>query len=51
MSLPKQRTNSREWIEQKLANKTFYRFVFSFIAVIASVLLLILVLGAESGVQ
>jgi cell division protein FtsW (lipid II flippase) len=34
----------------KYANKTFYRFVFSFIAVIAGVLFLILVLGAGSEV-
>jgi hypothetical protein len=34
---------------QKLFNKTFYRFLFSFVAVIASVLLLILVLGVGGG--
>lgn len=31
-------------------NKTFYKFLFSFIAVIAGVLLFILILGA-SGIQ
>lgn len=35
----------------KVANKTFYRFVFSFVAVIAVTLLLILALGVSSGVQ
>lgn len=34
----------------KLFNKTFYRFLFSFIAVIAGVLMLILVLGVGSEV-
>jgi len=34
----------------KLLNKNFYRFFFSFIAVIASVLLLILGIGAGSGI-
>ncbi len=32
-------------------NKTFYKFLISFIAVIAGVLLFILVLGASSGIQ
>jgi hypothetical protein len=37
---------------QKLLNKTFYKFLFSFAAVIAVVLLFILVLGVgSSGVQ
>jgi hypothetical protein len=36
---------------RKLTNKSFYRFVFSFIAVIAGVLLLILVLGVSGDVQ
>lgn len=36
---------------QKLTNKTFYRFVFSFIAVIAGVLFLVLALGVGGGVQ
>ncbi len=36
---------------QKLLNKTFYKFLFSFIAVIAGVLLFVLVLGVGSGVQ
>jgi len=36
---------------QNLLNKTFYRFFFSFIAVIAGVLLFILVLGVGGGVQ
>lgn len=37
---------------QKLMNKTFYKFLFSFVAVIAGVLLFILVLGVgTNGVQ
>ena len=32
-------------------NKTFYKFLFSFIAVVAGVLLFILVVGATSGIQ
>ena len=37
---------------QKIINKTFYRFLFSFVAVIAGVLLFILVLGVGTdGVQ
>lgn len=32
-------------------NKTFYRFLFSFIAVIAAVLMLILGLGVLGGVE
>jgi len=32
-------------------NKTFYRFLFSFVAVIAGVLLFILILGEFDGVQ
>ena len=37
---------------QKLLNKTFYRFVFSFVAVVAGVLLFILALGiSANGVQ
>ncbi|MCA9355696.1 hypothetical protein KC865_04120 [Candidatus Kaiserbacteria bacterium] len=36
-------------ISQKILNKTFYRFFFSFIAVIAGVLLLILVVGVGGG--
>jgi hypothetical protein len=36
---------------QKLLNKSFYRFAFSFVAVVAGVLLFILVLGASNGVQ
>ncbi len=34
---------------RKLLNKSFYRFLFSFIAVIAGVLLFILVLGIGDG--
>jgi len=34
----------------KLLNNTFYRFLFSFIAVIAGVLGLILIIGIGSGV-
>jgi hypothetical protein len=33
---------------QSMFNKTFYKFLFSFIAVVAGVLLFILVLGASS---
>ncbi|MCD5381350.1 MAG: hypothetical protein LR008_02125 [Candidatus Pacebacteria bacterium] len=36
---------------KKIVNKTFYQFLFSFIAVVAGVLLFILVLGVGSGVQ
>lgn len=36
---------------KKMANKTFYQFLFSFVAVVAGVLLFILVLGVGSGVQ
>ncbi len=35
----------------KILNKTFYKFLFSFIAVVAGVLLFILMLGVSSGVQ
>jgi len=35
----------------KLVNKTFFRFMFSFVAVIAGVLLLILVLGVGGDIQ
>ncbi|MCB9818073.1 hypothetical protein H6787_01145 [Candidatus Nomurabacteria bacterium] len=38
-------------VKEKLMNKSFYRFLFSFIAVIAGVLLFILVVGVGSGVQ
>lgn len=34
---------------QKIVNKTFYRFLFSFVAVVSGVLLFILVLGAGAG--
>jgi hypothetical protein len=50
MAPQKQRITSREWVEQKLTNKTFYRFVFSFVAVIAGVLFFVLVLGMGSEV-
>ena len=36
---------------QKLMNKTFFKFMFSFVAVIAGVLLLILMIGVGSDVQ
>lgn len=36
--------------EEKLLNKTFYRFLFSFITVIAGVLFFILVLGVGGKV-
>lgn len=36
-------------MSQRILNKTFYRFLFSFIAVIAGVLMFILVLGASNG--
>ncbi|MCA9362451.1 hypothetical protein KC906_03670 [Candidatus Kaiserbacteria bacterium] len=36
-------------LSQKLANKTFYRFLFSFVAVIAGVLLFILILSINEG--
>ena len=36
-------------IPQRILNKNFYRFLFSFIAVIAGVLLFVLVLGIGSG--
>lgn len=36
--------------EEKLLNKSFYRFFFSFVAVIAGVLFFILILGIGSGV-
>jgi len=32
-------------------NKTFYKFLFSFMAVIATVLMIILAIGVLSGVQ
>lgn len=50
--MPPQKPDQKlqEFAEQKLANKTFYRFVFSFIAVIAGVLFFILVLGVGSEV-
>ncbi|MCA9360685.1 hypothetical protein H6785_01055 [Candidatus Nomurabacteria bacterium] len=38
-------------IKENALNKSFYRFVFSFIAVIAGVLLFILIVGVGSGVQ
>jgi hypothetical protein len=36
---------------RKILNKTFYRFLFSFIAVIAGVLMFIIVLGVGSGLE
>ncbi|MBP9843137.1 MAG: hypothetical protein KBC62_03990 [Candidatus Pacebacteria bacterium] len=50
MSPQKPSQRLQELVEQKLLNKTFYRFVFSFIAVIAGVLFFILVLGVGSEV-
>lgn len=52
---PEQRDSVLLYIFEKIlgskyANKTFYRFVFSFIAVIAGVLFFILVLGVGSEV-
>jgi len=38
-------------VSQKIFNKTFFRFLFSFVAVVAGVLLFILVLSAGGGVQ
>lgn len=40
-----------ETIKAKIFNKTFYKFLFSFIAVIASTLLLILALGISGEIQ
>lgn len=50
--MPPQKPTRRlqELVEQKLLNKTFYRFLFSFIAVIAGVLFFILVLGVGNEV-
>ena len=39
------RVPKKEAFSRKLLNKSFYRFVFSFVAVIAGTLLFILVLG------
>lgn len=36
---------------QTVFNKTFFRFVFSFAAVVAGVLALVLVLGVSAGLQ
>ncbi len=36
-------------LSKKLLNKTFYQFLFSFIAVIAGVLVIVLVLGVQMG--
>ena len=44
-SVPK----TRPIFPQKVLNKTFYRFLFSFMAVVASALLFILVLGIGGG--
>jgi hypothetical protein len=38
-------------LPEKVLNKTFYRFLFSFVAVIAGTLLFILFLGVGSGLQ
>jgi hypothetical protein len=46
---------NRRWAQKfvvpnkKILNKTFFHFVFSFVAVVAGVLLFILVLGISSG--
>lgn len=45
--LPSQLKN----LPKKILNNNFYRFLFSFIAVIAGVLLFVLVLGVGGGVQ
>jgi hypothetical protein len=49
---PPQNLRDQPQLPAKLLNKTFYRFLFSFIAVLAGTLLFILVLGmSSSGVQ
>ncbi|MCA9358498.1 hypothetical protein KC902_04530 [Candidatus Kaiserbacteria bacterium] len=50
--MPPRKNAFRQNISEKLANKTFYRFLFSFIAVVAGVLLFILLIGTGGeGVQ
>lgn len=44
-------SNLQSRLEERIVNKTFYRFVFSFIAVIAGVLFFILVVGIGGGIQ
>ena len=51
MSLPEKQNQKPLTYPEKLTNKTFFRFMFSFVAVIAGVLLLILVLGVGSEIQ
>lgn len=51
MKIWKSAFTQRMVMPPKILNKTFYQFLFSFVAVIAGVLLLILVLGVGSGVQ
>jgi hypothetical protein len=45
----RQRGSKSTELPKKIINKTFYRFVFSFVAVVASVLFFILVLGEVVG--
>lgn len=40
---------SKKKIPQTLFNKSFYQFFFSFIGVIATVLVIVLVLGVQMG--
>jgi len=52
LTMPPRKNAFRQNISEKLANKTFYRFLFSFIAVVAGVLLFILLIGTGGeGVQ
>jgi hypothetical protein len=41
--------NTKLKVRQTIFNKSFFRFVFSFVAVVAGVLMFILVVGVGSG--
>jgi len=47
----KQKPDVPTHLPERILNKNFYRFLFSFIAVVAGVLLFIVVLGVGSGIQ
>lgn len=52
MSQPQRNlNNANQERKNALANKTFFRFLFSFIAVVACVLFIILSLGMTGNVQ